>query len=233
MTPDGRESDRATVQRRMMDLAEELYPLPRSITGEGVRKTLQILQRFIPLEIHEVATGTQVLDWTVPREWTIRDAYIKDATGRRIVDFHASNLHVVGYSVPVHATMSLAELRPHLHSLPDRPSWIPYRTSYYNETWGFCLSHQQLIGLDEGPFEVCIDADLRDGHLTYGELVLPWRRRATRSSSRPTSVTLRLRTTISRGSPLRRSWPQSCSTHLDGTRCGSCSRPARSARSPG
>ena len=173
MTADGRELDRATLPRRMMDLVEELYPLPRSITGEGVRETLRILRRFIPLEVHEVATGTQVLDWTVPREWTIRDAYIKDATGRRIVDFNGSNLHVVGYSVPVHATMSLAELRPHLHSLPDRPSWIPYRTSYYHETWGFCLPHEQLLALDEGPFEVCIDSDLRDGHLTYGELVLP------------------------------------------------------------
>jgi aminopeptidase-like protein len=173
VTADRRESDRATIKRRMMDLVDELYPLPRSITGEGVRKTLRVLQRFIPLEVHEVATGTQVLDWTVPREWTIRDAYIKDATGHRIVDFNSSNLHVVGYSVPVHATMSLAELRPHLHSLPDRPSWIPYRTSYYHETWGFCLSHDQLLALDEGPFEVRIDSDLRDGHLTYGELVLP------------------------------------------------------------
>ncbi len=157
----------------MMDLVEELYPLPRSITGEGVRQTLRILQRFIPLEVHEVATGTQALDWIIPREWTIRDAYIKDATGRRIVDFRRSNLHVVGYSVPVHATMSLAELRPHLHSLPDRPSLTPYRTSYYDETWGFCLPHEQLIALDDGPFEVCVDSDLRDGHLTYGELVLP------------------------------------------------------------
>lgn len=173
MTADRRKSNRATIKRRMMDLVEELYPLPRSITGDGVRTTLRILQRFIPLEVHEVATGTQVLDWTVPREWTIRDAYIKDATGRRVVDYQLSNLHVVGYSVPVHATMSLTELRPHLHSLPDRPSWIPYRTSYYHETWGFCLAHEQLLALDEGPFEVCIDSELREGHLTYGELVLP------------------------------------------------------------
>lgn len=165
--------DRAALGPRMLELIEELYPIARSITGEGVRETLRILGRTIPLEVHEVPTGTQVFDWNVPREWTIRDAYIKDATGQRIVDFQRSSLHVVGYSLPVHATMSLTELRPHLHSLPDRPFWIPYRTSYYQETWGFCLSHEQLLTLDDGPYEVCIDSDLRDGHLTYGELVLP------------------------------------------------------------
>ena len=165
--------DRVALGRRMLELIEALYPIARSITGEGVRETLRILGRAIPLEVHEVPTGTQVFDWTVPREWTIRDAYIKDASGQRIVDFKRSSLHVVGYSLPVHATMTLTELRPHLHSLPDRPSWIPYRTSYYEETWGFCLSHEQLLTLDEGPYEVCIDSDLRDGHLTYGELVLP------------------------------------------------------------
>lgn len=171
----GRDStdDRGARGQRMLELIEELYPVARSITGEGVRETLRILGRIIPLDVHEVPTGTQAFDWTVPREWTIRDAYIKDASGRRIVDFNRSNLHVVGYSLPVHATMSLDELRPHLHSLPDRPSWIPYRTSYYEETWGFCLAHEQLVALDEGPFEVRVDSELRDGNLTYGELVLP------------------------------------------------------------
>lgn len=165
--------DRGTLGRRMLEFVEELYPLTRSITGDGVRDTLRVLARAIPLEVHEVATGTRVFDWTVPREWTIRDAYIKDASGRRIVDFNRSNLHVVGYSTPVNETMSLDDLRPHLHSLPDRPSWVPYRTSYYEEAWGFCLAHEQLVGLDEGPYEVRIDSELRDGHLTYGELVLP------------------------------------------------------------
>ncbi len=159
--------------RAMHDLAAELFPLCRSITGDGVRQTLRILQKRIPLDIREVPTGTPVLDWTVPKEWNIRDAYIKDVRGERIVDFRTSNLHVVGYSVPVRGTLTLAELRPHLHTLPDRPDWIPYRTSYWKETWGFCLPHKQLQAMTEGPYEVCIDATLEDGFLTYGELFLP------------------------------------------------------------
>jgi aminopeptidase-like protein len=157
----------------MYALVEELYPICRSITGNGVRETLGILSRRIPLAIEEVPTGTQVLDWTVPREWNIRDAWIKDLSGRRVVDFQASNLHVVGYSVPVRARMSLADLRPHLHVLPEQPDWIPYRTSYYSDNWGFCLSQRQLDSLQEAEYEVCIDSSLEPGQLTYGELALP------------------------------------------------------------
>jgi aminopeptidase-like protein len=154
-------------------LVRELYPICRSITGEGVRETLKILSRFVPLSIEEVPTGAPALDWTVPSEWNIRDAWIADAAGKRLVDFRASNLHVVSYSVPIRARMSLAELRRHLHSLPGHPDWIPYRTSYYREDWGFCLSHRQLASLGDGEYEVCIDSTLGPGHLTYGELVLP------------------------------------------------------------
>ena len=154
-------------------LIAELYPLCRSITGEGVRQTLGILQQHIPLTVHEVPTGTRVFDWTVPKEWEIRDAYIKNAKGERIVDFHRSNLHVVSYSAPFHGTIPLAELQEHLFSLPDHPDWIPYRTAYYKENWGFCLTHNQLLALDGGAYEVLIDSSLKDGHLTYGELYLP------------------------------------------------------------
>jgi aminopeptidase-like protein len=157
----------------MHDLIAELYPICRSITGDGLRKTLRTLQDHIPLTMHEVPTGTQVLDWTIPKEWSIRDAYIKNADGERVVDFQDSNLHVVNYSVPVQRTMTLDELRPHLHTLPDQPDWIPYRTSYYNETWGFCLRHNTLEALSEGTYEVCIDSTLAPGALSYGEYVIP------------------------------------------------------------
>ncbi|MFC1404182.1 MULTISPECIES: DUF4910 domain-containing protein [Streptacidiphilus] len=158
---------------RMHALVERLYPLCRSITGDGVRATLDIVGEHIPLQVHEVPTGTQVLDWTVPQEWNIRDAYIADPTGRRVVDFAASNLHVLGYSVPVAATMPLAELRGHLHTLPDQPDLVPYRTSYYTPTWGFCLSQDTLDALPEADYEVRIDSTLADGHLTYAEHVVP------------------------------------------------------------
>lgn len=156
----------------MFALVKELYPICRSITGNGVRQTLQRLQREIPLRVHEVPSGTPVFDWTVPKEWNIRDAYIKDDSGRRVVDFHNSNLHVVNYSIPVRSRMSLADLRPRLHTLADRPDWIPYRTSYYKEDWGFCLSHGQLSALPEGEYEVCIDSSLEPGSLTYGEFFI-------------------------------------------------------------
>jgi aminopeptidase-like protein len=158
--------------RALHALIERLYPICRSITGDGVRQTLAILGEQIPLEVHEVPSGTQVLDWVVPKEWNIRDAYVKDASGRRVIDFQKSNLHVVGYSVPVHATMPLAELRPRLHCLPDRPELIPYRTAFYKPEWGFCLSKRALDGLAEGDYEVCIDSTLEDGSLSYGEAVL-------------------------------------------------------------
>ena len=147
----------------------DLYPICRSITGDGVRETLHFIGKHIPVEIHEVPSGTKVFDWIVPKEWNIQDAYIKNARGERVVDFQKSNLHVVSYSQPVHATMTLEELLPHLHSLPGDPERIPYRTSYYKESWGFCLSHQQLMGLTDQEYEVCIDSTITEGNLTYGE----------------------------------------------------------------
>ncbi len=157
----------------MQQLMRELFPICRSITGNGVRKTLSIVGEHIPLTLHEVPSGTRVLDWTVPKEWNIRDAWIKDRSGRRVVDFRANNLHVVSYSIPVHGWMPLAELKTHLFSLPEHPDWIPYRTSYYNESWGFCVAHSQLTQLNDDEYEVCIDSTLEDGHLTYGECVVP------------------------------------------------------------
>jgi len=138
-----------------------------------VRATLLRLGVLNPLTLHEVRSGTQVLDWIVPPEWNVRDAYIKNSRGERIVDFRASNLHVLNYSVPVHRTVSLAELRRHCFTLPDHPDWIPYRTSYYKEAWGFCLPHRLLESLPEGEYEVRIDATLAPGYLTYGEVVIP------------------------------------------------------------
>jgi aminopeptidase-like protein len=156
----------------MMALVEELFPICRSITGNGVRQTLAIVQRHIPLEVHEVPSGTPVLDWTVPPEWNIRGAYMAHQDGSRIVDFAANNLHVVQYSRPIDALMPLTELRPHLHTLPDRPDWIPHRASYYAENWGFCLTHRQLSSLADGLYRVVIDSDLKPGHLSYGELLI-------------------------------------------------------------
>ncbi|MFJ2742905.1 DUF4910 domain-containing protein [Streptomyces sp. NPDC087440] len=157
----------------MHDLVRRLYPLCRSITGDGVRATLDVVGELLPLQVHEVPTGTQVLDWTVPQEWNIRDAYVADASGRRVVDFAASSLHVLGYSVPVHRTMPLSELRAHLYTLPEQPDLVPYRTSYYAPQWGFCLSQNTLDALPDGDYEVRIDSTLADGHLTYAEHVVP------------------------------------------------------------
>lgn len=169
------EEDESRIGSELYSLVEELYPICRSITGNGVRETLRILSMRapLPIEVHEVPTGTAVLDWTVPKEWNIRDAWVKDERGERVVDFQASNLHVVNYSTPVRARMTLDELRPRLFSLPDRPKLVPYRTSYYQETWGFCLAHETLLRLSPGEYEVCIDSTLEPGSLTYGEIVLP------------------------------------------------------------
>jgi len=156
----------------MSALMGELFPICRSITGDGVRHTLEIIGRHVALTVHEVPSGTRVLDWTVPKEWNIRDAWIKDLSGRRVVDFRANNLHVVNYSVPVRARMTLHDLKAHLFSLPDQPDWIPYRTSYYNESWGFCLAHRVLEQLTDNEYEVCIDSSLEDGSLTYAECVI-------------------------------------------------------------
>jgi len=163
------------IGRELHLFAAKLYPICRSITGDGIRKTLNVIQRKIPLQIHEVQTGTSVFDWKIPKEWNIRNAYIKAPDGQFVVDFQQCNLHVVNYSKPIHATLPLSEIRPHLFTIPDEPDWIPYRTSYYNEDWGFCLTHNQMLTLEDGDYEVSIDATLEDGHLTYGECYLAGR----------------------------------------------------------
>lgn len=158
---------------KMYELIEELYPICRSITGDGVRQTLDRIGRIVPLEVREVPTGTQVFDWTVPREWNIEEAFIEDANGERLVDFRDHSLHVVSYSIPVDKVCQWDELKPHLHTLPDHPDWIPYRTSYYKDNWGFCLPHRELDRFEAGPFRVVIRSSLTDGSLTYGETVIP------------------------------------------------------------
>ena len=157
----------------MHRLITRLYPICRSITGDGVRTTLKIIQEEIPLDVREIPTGTPIFDWFVPREWNIRDAYVKNARGEKVIDFRKCNLHVVNYSIPVKTRVTLNELREHLFTIPENPDWIPYRTSYYKEDWGFCLSHRQFLELEEGDYEVCIDSSLTDGHLSYGELLVP------------------------------------------------------------
>jgi aminopeptidase-like protein len=165
----------AEIGQELYQFAGELFPICRSITGDGVRRTLALIQEKVPLRTFEVPTGTPVFDWTVPKEWNIRDAFIKTPDGQRVVDFHKSNLHVVSYSTPVHATMPLGELKRRLYTIPDHPDWIPNRTSYYKEDWGFCLSHNQMLALVDGEYEVCIESTLEDGHLSYGECYLPGR----------------------------------------------------------
>jgi len=158
--------------RELYDLITGLFPICRSITGDGVRETLRKLQERIPVELYEVPTGKQVFDWVVPREWNIRDAYIIDPSGEKIIDFHQSNLHVLNYSIPVSGTFDLSTLKKHIHTLPEHPDWIPYRTSYYQENWGFCMSHNQFSQLQEGDYQVKIDSSLTDGSLTYGEVFI-------------------------------------------------------------
>jgi aminopeptidase-like protein len=150
-------------------LAAKIFPICRSITGNGVRQTLREIATHIALEMHEVPTGTRVFDWTIPREWNIRDAYIKDSRGVKIVDFARSNLHLMSYSVPVRKFVSLAELRQHVHTLPEQPDLIPYRTSYYSEDWGFCMPHGQFERLQDETYEVVIDSSFENGNLSYGE----------------------------------------------------------------
>ncbi len=157
----------------MYALITELYPICRSITGKGFRKTMEIIRNHIPVEIREVPTGTEVFDWVVPKEWNIRDAYVKNSKGEKVIDFQKSNLHVVNYSTPVRGEFSLSELKDHLFTIPDHPDWVPYMTSYYRENWGFCLSHNELLKFEEGVYQVLIDSTLEDGCLTYGEFCLP------------------------------------------------------------
>lgn len=167
------ENGLSSIGASLHNFAATLYPICRSITGDGARRTLSAIRERVPLQTFEVPSGTQVFDWTVPKEWNIRDAYIKDASGNTIVDFKKCNLHVLNYSVPVHAQMPLSELKAHLFTLPEHPGWIPYRTCYYKEDWGFCLSHEQMLALGEGLYEVRIDSTLENGALTYGECFIP------------------------------------------------------------
>ena len=173
-TINGATSDDTNVGSQMYEFCRDLFPICRSLTGDGVRQTLQVLKQHLPeLNICSVPSGTECFDWTVPPEWNIRDAYILDPDGIKIVDFKQSNLHVVGYSTPVDQFVELEELESHLYSLPDQPTAIPYITSYYKERWGFCLSHEQRQSLKPGRYRVVIDSVLAEGELNYGELVLP------------------------------------------------------------
>lgn len=155
------------------ELLERLFPICRSITGDGVRQTLAVLGEHIDLAVHSVPSGQRIYDWTVPQEWNVRDAFVEDPHGHRVIDFRESNLHLQSYSEPINTTMSLGELRQHLHTLPEHPDWIPYRTSYYRRAWGFCLRQRELDELSEGTYRVVIDSTLADGELTYGECILP------------------------------------------------------------
>lgn len=156
----------------MMSLAGRLYPICRSITGQGLRMSLGIIAEQIPLEMFEVPTGTPVFDWTVPEEWNLELATLTDPHGKVIADTRLHNLHVLNYSEPRHEMLDLEELRSHLFSLPDRPDWIPYRTSYYTRNWGFCLPHRVIKSLQPGKYEVRINTTLSHGSLTYGECCL-------------------------------------------------------------
>lgn len=156
----------------MYDLLKELFPITRSITGNGVRQTLNILNQHAAIKLYEVPSGTKVFDWIVPDEWNIKDAYVKNKKGDRVIDFKISNLHVVGYSEPFQGFLNLQELKSHLHTLPDQPNLIPYVTSYYNKYWGFCLAHNDLLKLKDEIYEVKIDSTFTKGSLTYGELVI-------------------------------------------------------------
>ncbi|MBE3066507.1 MAG: DUF4910 domain-containing protein [Chloroflexi bacterium] len=156
------------------DLLHRLFPICRSITGDGLRRTLNLLREITNFQLHEVPSGTVCYDWTVPDEWNVRDAYVADSIGRRVIDFQQNNLHLVNYSIPFEGTLTYYELAPHLHTLPDLPTAIPYRTTYYNRVWGFCLTHAQFQKLDKKEkYHVVVDTTLAPGALTYGETILP------------------------------------------------------------
>lgn len=167
------ESEAVASGHTLLEMCESLYPICRSITGDGVRQTLRELQKVIDLEIKEVPSGTQVFDWTVPQEWNLRRAFIEGPDGARVVDSAEHNLHVVSYSYPVDTHLSLEELNQHLHSLPETPNLIPYRTSYFDDSWGFCLTDKLRESLPAGDYRVVIDSEVKDGSLTYGEYFIP------------------------------------------------------------
>ena len=209
--------DAGDVGEELLELMRELFPIPRSLTGDGVRETLAVLAREIPLEVVETPSGTQVFDWTVPREWNLRGAWIDGPDGARVVDAADSPLHVLGYSVPVDAVVSLDELRDHVFTHADDPELIPYRTSYWKEQWGFCMSRRQLESLEDGDYHVVIDATLEDGSLTSGEVNIPGatRRRVPAQHLRlPSGARQRqpLRRRRSSGRSRRR-WPSRQLTH--------------------
>ncbi|HUI61187.1 MAG TPA: DUF4910 domain-containing protein [Steroidobacteraceae bacterium] len=163
--------------QELYEFASRLYPICRSITGQGVRQTLKLIGERIPLQVHEVPSGSRAFDWEVPPEWNIEDASVTDPDGRRVVDFQEHNLHLVSYSEPKSLTLSLSELAPHLHSIPEHPDWIPYRTSYYRRNWGFCMRHSERERLGDGPYRVEIRSSLARGSLTYAESLVPGRSR--------------------------------------------------------
>src|SRR3989338_5820522 len=169
------ENTEKEIGKKMYGLVKELFPICRSITGEGVRETLRIIKRQIPINAYEVPTGTKVFDWTVPEEWNIKDAYVLDESGKKILDFKKNNLHVVSYSVPVDKIVDLSEFQEHLYSLPDQPEAVPYVTSYYEKRWGFCLADKERRKLKKGKYRVLIDSELKKGSLTYGEVIVPGR----------------------------------------------------------
>jgi aminopeptidase-like protein len=164
--------DLPKIGEQMYQLIRELYPICRSITGNGIRESIRLLGQHIALNTFEIPSGTQVFDWTVPKEWNIRDAYVKNSKGEKIIDFKKLNLHVVGYSMPISKKVSLDELKAHLFSIPEYPDWIPYRASYYEEYWGFCVSHRMLQQLEDEEYEVYIDSVLENGSMCYGEYYL-------------------------------------------------------------
>jgi aminopeptidase-like protein len=167
------EINNTKVGKDILELIKELFPICRSITGNGVRETLSIIKEIIPeLKIFEVKSNTKVFDWDVPKEWNINDAYIKNSKNEKIIDFKKSNLHVLNYSIPINCKLSLAELKKHIFTNKDQPNLIPYRTSYYKENWGFCMSEKQFKSLEEDTYEIVIDSSLENGSLTYGELFL-------------------------------------------------------------
>jgi aminopeptidase-like protein len=166
--------DRDILKAQADTLLRQLFPICRSITGNGTRQTLNLLREITPFDLYEIPSGTACYDWIIPDEWNVRDAYVADSTGRRVIDFQENNVHLVNYSIPFEGMLTYYELAPHLYTLPDLPNAIPYRTTYYNRAWGFCLTHEQFQKLDRNDkYHVVVDTTLAPGSLTYGEAILP------------------------------------------------------------